>query len=155
MARPGPPKKPTALKVLHGEKRPSRLNTVEPVPLDGAPVPPPHLGPDALAVWEATLEQIGAMGLATPADAESLAAYCEAVVQRRRAWQVLQASPPLLKGQRGNLVRNPAMQAWRDATMVQHRLAQDFGLTPAARAAWRGPATTDDDDARLGALLSG
>jgi P27 family predicted phage terminase small subunit len=155
MARPGPPPKPTALKVLHGETRPSRLNAHEPRPLDGRPVPPPHLGPDALAVWEATLQHLDAMGLVTPADSEALAAYCEAVVQRRRAWQVLQASPPLIKGQRGNLVRNPATQAWRDAAMVMHRMSQEFGLTPAARAAWRGPASTDEDDARLGALLSG
>jgi precorrin-2 methylase len=49
----------------------------------------------------------------------------------------------------------PRRQAWRDAAMVMHRMSQEFGLTPAARAAWRGPATTDVDDGRLGALLSG
>lgn len=155
MARPGPAPKPTRLRVLEGETRPSRLNHAQPVPPEGDVVAPEHLGPDALAVWVATMGQIAAMRLVTPADTEALASYCEAVVQRRRAWAVLQASAPLIRGQRGNLVRNPAMQVWRDAATVQAKMAAEFGLTPAARAAWRGAPTTEDDDRRLGALLSG
>lgn len=155
MAKPGPRPKPQALRVLEGERRTSRLNPGQPTPLEGDPVPPAHLGADALAVWEATLLQVRAMGLVTPADTEALATYCEAVVQRHRAWQVLQASAPLIRGQRGNLVRNPAVQVWRDAALVTNKLAQEFGLTPAARQSWRGSASTDADDATLGALLSG
>lgn len=155
MAKPGPRPKPTALRVLEGETRPSRLNTAQPQPGVGDPAPPEHLDADALAVWHATLEQLRGMQLATPADADSLAAYCEAVVQRRRCYQLVQQTGPVVRGDRGNLVRNPAAQAWRDAAAMAHRLACEFGLTPSARAAWRGPATTDDADQHLAALLSG
>lgn len=155
MPKPGPKPKPTALRVLEGETRPSRLNKGQPVPVEGEPVPPDHLDADALEVWTATLNQLRAMRLVTPADADALAAYCEAVVQRRRAYVILQKGGPLVKGQRGTMVRNPAAQAWRDAATTAHRLSLEFGLTPSARAAWRGPASTDDDDAALARLLSG
>lgn len=154
MAKTGRPAKPTALKVLHGESRPSRLNAHEPQPPTTPLEPPPGLSDDARSVWDYYCQQVGAMRLLTSADRDALAVLCNAVVMERRASLILSQSSVIIRGQRGNMVRNPAVQVWRDAAAVVKAMCGEFGLTPSARASWAGPGKRDDDDLGVARLLS-
>jgi len=134
MGKRGVAKQPNALRLLHGDKNPSRFNANEPIPQEGVMVPPADLSAEVLAVWQARLPELEAMRLAFPSDIDSWRAYCEAVVIHEKASRVLAQSPILVKGLHGGLVRNPALQIQRDAALALLRFAQQFGLTPSARA---------------------
>lgn len=124
---------PAKLKLLHGETRPSRLNQDEPIPRDAAPVAPPNISDDVRVVWDATLVELTAMGLAHAADSDSLHCYCEAVVNHRKASYILARSPLLVKSRYDTWMKNPALQVQRDAAYVIRQFAHEFGLTPSAR----------------------
>jgi P27 family predicted phage terminase small subunit len=132
MGRRGPAPKPTKLRLLHGDRK-DRVNTSEPLPAEGLPECPDSTREDVREVWDYTLDQLAAMGLATPADRDALYAYCEAVVLHREACRLVAKSGVLLRGIHGNPIRNPALQVMRDAAQVVRALAQEFGLTPSSR----------------------
>jgi P27 family predicted phage terminase small subunit len=133
MGKRGPAPKPTALRLLHGD-RPARTNFDEPKPDGGPPVCPDDVSDGVRAVWEYTLSQLIVMGIATPADRDALLCYCEAVVTHRRASAVLSKSQILVPGAiKGTVVRNPAIQIQRDAAAVIRAFAHEFGFTPSAR----------------------
>jgi P27 family predicted phage terminase small subunit len=133
MGKRGPRSRPTALKLLHGERHLDRINADEPVPRPAELEPPADASEAVLEVWHRIVAELEAMNLAFPADADSLRCYCEAVVSHRRASEVLRHSGVLVKGIHGNLVRNPALQIQRDAAQSVRAFAQEFGLTPSAR----------------------
>lgn len=125
---------PTALRMLNGEHRPSHLNMNEPVAVSDATPPPDDL-PDAVkAVWIQTLKALTEMHIAKGADVDSLRCYCEAVVTHQKASAVLAHTEILVQGLNGGLMKNPALQVQRDAAHTVRAFAQEFGLTPSARA---------------------
>jgi P27 family predicted phage terminase small subunit len=132
MGKRGPAPKPTNLRILHGDRK-DRINTDEPVPVEGLPEAPEGTAADVKGIWDYTVAQLAAMRLATPADRDVLLAYCEAVIIHRKASEILAKSPVLIKGLHGGLVKNPAVQIQRDSAIVLRGLAQEFGLTPSAR----------------------
>jgi P27 family predicted phage terminase small subunit len=133
MGKRGPAPKPTALRLLHGD-RPARTNQDEPRPGVGPPECPDGVTSEVREVWDYTLNQLMIMGIATPADRDALLCYCEAVVSHRRASAILAKSPVLVPGvARGTVVRNPALQIQRDAALTVRVFAGQFGLTPSAR----------------------
>jgi P27 family predicted phage terminase small subunit len=132
MARSGRTPKPTALRILHGDRK-DRINYREPVPAVGPMEPPDGMSDEVRAVWDFTVHHLTVMGLAMPSDRECLRAYCEAVVGHAKASAVVARSAILVKGLHGTLVRNPALQIQRDMAKTLLRFAQEFGLTPAAR----------------------
>ena len=132
----GPRQRPTALKLLHGERHLDRINRDEPVPRAAMPDPPADLTDEVADVWRATVRELAAMNLAFACDVESLRAYAEAVVVHRKACKVIGSTAILVKRvtQSGEVwVRNPALQVQRDAALTLLRFAQEFGLTPSAR----------------------
>lgn len=133
MGKRGPRPQPTKLKLLKGEEHRDRINDDEPEPAPADPVLPDEVAEEVRAVWDATVLQLQAMGLAYAADSDSLRCYCEAVVSHRRASAVLAKTGVLVKGLHGNWVRNPALQIQRDAATTVRGFAQEFGLTPSAR----------------------
>lgn len=133
MGSRGPAPSPTRLKLLKGETRPSRIGHGEPVPRAAEPVPPGWLSPPARDVWDRTVTELDAMGLAHAADADALTVYCCAVVNYARAQQLLDRSEPLLRGSDGGVVRNPAQQMANACAVIIGRFAREFGLTPSAR----------------------
>lgn len=127
--------RPTALKILHGERHRSRINDAEPQPLDAEPVPPPDMTDEVRAVWDETIVELRGMGLAHAADSHSLHCYAEAVVNHRKASYLLARSPLLVRSRYDTWMKNPALQVQRDAAQQVRAFAQEFGLTPSARAA--------------------
>jgi len=144
MGRRGFAPKPTVLRLLDGDKA-NRFNAAEPVALAVPPTAPAGMSADVLAVWEYTLEHLEFMGLAKAADRDSLACYCEAVVNHRKASAVLAQSSILIKGVMGGLVRNPALAIQRDAAFTVRTFAQEFGLTPSARSRVAGSTAEQDE----------
>jgi P27 family predicted phage terminase small subunit len=130
--RTGPSPKPTALRLLHGDRK-DRINTREPIARDVMPTAPEKLSDDVREIWDYTLRELAAMKVASSADRDSLVCYCEAVVAHRKASAILAKSPVLLKGLHGGMVRNPALQIQRDAATTIRGFAQEFGLTPSGR----------------------
>lgn len=132
MGRPGRAPKPTALKLIDGTRR-DRINEREPLPRGLPPAPPAGLADDVRDVWDYTVRELDAMGIAFAADRDALVCYCEAVVTHRRASELLAVSDVLVTGLHGGQVRNPALQVQRDAAAMVRGYAQEFGLTPSAR----------------------
>ena len=131
---PGPAPKPTRLKLIEGNPGKKALPTNEPLPpaANCLPEPPERFGPDAVAEWNRTGPVLHKMGLITLSDLPMFEAYCEAwggYVSAQRTY----AAQPLVEGQKGNLVRNPAAQISRDNLDKAISLARDFGMTPASR----------------------
>ena len=132
VARGGRAPKPTALRLLDGG-HPERINQHEPAPSPGSPLPPEEMSGAARRVWDYTLAELDVMGVASPADRDSLACYCEAVVNHRKSSALLAKSDVLVRGVLGNPVRNPALAVQRDSAELIRKFAQEFGLTPSAR----------------------
>jgi P27 family predicted phage terminase small subunit len=133
MGRRGPPPKPAKLRLVEGA-RPDRVNQHEPVPSTDLPVCPEDVSDEVREVWDYTVAELAQMGLASSADRDALQCFCEAVVAHRKASVLLARSDVLIKGMHGTPVRNPALQVQRDAAQVIRAFAQEFGLTPSARA---------------------
>lgn len=138
MGTRGPAPKPTRLKLLSGETRPSVINYAEPIPASGTMTPPPDLRPEARVIWERVLEAIGGTGVITLADKDLLRLYCEALARYLEAEQMLTKTGPLLNGRDGTFVKNPLHQIVRDNADAVKKYARELGLTPAARVGLKG-----------------
>lgn len=138
MGRRGPPPTPTKLKILRGERRPSRINRNEPKPRADLPRFPAGLGKAAASVWRRIIRDYGHTGVLTAVDADALRAYCEAVARYEHAASLLEESGPLVRGARqGELVKNPLHQIVRDNADLLRQFARELGLTPSARTGLR------------------
>jgi P27 family predicted phage terminase small subunit len=144
MGKRGPAPQPAHLRLLNGARE-RDVNLNEPVARSGKIEPPPGMGAEARVVFANVVAELEHMRIASPADADSIACYAEAVAKHREASALLARSPVLVKGLHGNLVRNPALIVQRDAAQQIRAFAQEFGLTPSARA--RIDSNRDDGDA--------
>ena len=138
MGTRGPQPKPTALKILSGETRPSVINYAEPIPEGGPLSPPPDIRPEARVVWEQVVAALGRTGVLTSADKHVLRLYAEAMARYLEAEAMLVKTGPLIKGRDGNFVKNPLHQIVRDNADAVKKYAREIGLTPAARVGLRG-----------------
>lgn len=125
---------PTALKVLKGG-HPERINRDEPIPDEGLPECPTD-NPDVREVWDYTIKQLEQMKTVSLADRDMLHAYCEQVVQYRRAAQMIHEDGAIIEGPRGPQ-KHPATIILRDSASMMRGFASCFGLTPQGRSAIR------------------
>jgi len=129
----GPPKKPSALKVVQGTFRKDR-EPRSPVDLEpGTPGPPDGMSRAALACWERITPKLVQARVLTELDREMLAAYCECWATYWELKVIVQEEGYTTMGSRGNLRPHPAVGVM--TTMLDNviRLAREFGLTPASR----------------------
>jgi len=122
------PRKPTALKLLHGEKDKKRINQNEPAPTPGIPQPPVHLDEVALACWHRTCKTLNEMHVLTMADGECVAMFCQDYSRWFAASQAVDAQGMIVDGK-----RNPALidaHKFRDSCF---KWLTEFGMTPASR----------------------
>ena len=158
MGQRGPKPKPTKLRILHGD-RPDRINADEPPAPTEKPVFPSQVDdPELREVWDYTMAQLGAMGIASAADRDALLCFCQAVVVHRAASAATARDGVMLSHTDADgsvrQVRHPALAAQRDAATLIARFAGHFGLSPSARSEInKGAATTKP--ATAARLLSG
>jgi P27 family predicted phage terminase small subunit len=150
---PGPLPKPTALKVLEGNPGKRPLNTNEPRPPAEAPEAPQWLDTEALAEWNRVVPSLDALGLLTAVDRAALTAYCLAWSLLVGAQVEIVENGIMVYGQKGERVKNPAIQVQRDATATIKGFCAEFGLTPSARGRMSVPGS-DEPDGLIEGLLS-
>ncbi len=139
--KPGPPKTPTALKLVRGVS-PNRLPKNEPKPTSAAPAAPGHLGAEAQAEWQRIVGRLAELGLMSDLDVGALAAYCDSFgdwTVARRAFSLIQERFKVTGGfvirtTNGNVMQHPLVGTIRCARADMVRFAAEFGMTPAARA---------------------
>lgn len=134
MARRGPAPKPAALKLVDGTQR-SKINRAEPLPPDAAPAAPAGLSGQAREVWDKTVADLDAMKILSAVDAECISAYVAAVCSHRSAAAAIEADGgAIVRGEDGACRPHPAVRVQEAAGRTMRHWAQEFGLTPAARA---------------------
>jgi len=146
----GRPRKPTALKLVIGNRDKRWRNEREPKPPRGRPKPPRHLSSRAREAWEYLSEVLDNMGVLTLADKLALESLCEAVADLRNARDALAA--------RGDVTYETVTmtgilhRAYPEVAMVadcDRRVRMwmaSFGLTPADRSRVSSAAKTDEND---------
>lgn len=148
MGRRGPPKTPTALRVVTGNPSHRPLPVNEPKPRPLMPPCPAWLSLEAKREWRKVAPELFRMGVLTVVDGAVLAGYCEsmaafeaAVEQLREKGSTTFNTPSGYKQQRPEVgMRNSAM-------MLVLRFAQELGLTPAARARLEGVSREESEEA--------
>ena len=113
-----------------------------------APSMPTWLTPYGKSVWRRTVKELEPLGLLNPADRETLAAFCDAASFTKDTRDLLVADGLTRVGQRGETVKHPMFQVWRQSTSVVESLGSTFGMNPAARLRLLAdrPDDLDDDD---------
>jgi P27 family predicted phage terminase small subunit len=77
--------------------------------------------------------ELESIGLLATIDRGLLIRYCTAWADWCELTKLLQHSGKLIKGQKGNLVRNPLWMMKRDAEQAVSDMSRQLGLSPAAR----------------------
>jgi P27 family predicted phage terminase small subunit len=97
------------------------------------PPMPRGLPAEAKAEWRRVVPQLEDIGMLASIDRGVLIRYCAAWADWCELARLLEKSGKLIKGQKGNLVRNPLWLMKRDCEQAIAELARQLGLTPAAR----------------------
>lgn len=142
----GRPAKPTALRLLLGETRTSRINTDEPTPSMVELVRPKGLPVRARQEWDRIVPDLVRHGVATHWDQDALIDLVCLVAIREAAQQHIQQHGPVIVVLDRLLAdgtevfgtrRNPHWQVRREASQLLLSLRAKFGLTPSDRAGVR------------------
>lgn len=130
----GRPRKPTSLKVLHGdfEKNPQRKTKNEPTPEVKTPKCPAHLPTLAKNEWKRICSELVELGVLSLAERASLEQYCRAYAEWREAGKSLEQNGRFYV-EDGTTKENPAGKAMRSWAGICHKLLCEFGLTPSSR----------------------
>jgi P27 family predicted phage terminase small subunit len=125
----GPKSAPTVIRLLRGERRPSRVNRDEPdLPPPASLAPPVKLtGPGRLE-WLRLADTLAARGVLTDADLSAFEDYCRALSDLRRVED---------KAKRVGIERAIAAGLQNAAVKLRGQVAQlraALGLTPSSRA---------------------
>ncbi|MFE1539468.1 phage terminase small subunit P27 family [Streptomyces microflavus] len=147
MGQRGRAGKPTALRVLHGDRK-DRINTDEPQPSELEIEPPEWLSEDAVQVWEQLAEDLIVKGVLTAWDTEAYANWCDAVVRRRDAAEHIADEGAVIEmpvfNKNGDISghrqgKNPWLLALDAADAQVQRYGARFGLTPSDRSQLKIP----------------
>ncbi len=133
--------KPTALRLIDGNRGKRAVNKAEAVVALAEPTPPAFLCDDAKVEWGRVCSALYAAGLMTELDRAALAAYCAAYgrwAQAERAINRIAAKDKLnaalmIKTTSGNAIQNPLVGIANKAKADMVRYAAEFGMTPSAR----------------------
>lgn len=131
MGQRGPAPRPTALKVLQGDRK-DRINSAEPVP-QGDVVAPATLSAGALDVWTRLAPDLKRQGVLTAWDVDEFAVLCDAVARHRKAAEQLDAEGELGENRFGERVVRPWFRVWADTAAVISKFGGRFGLSPSDR----------------------
>jgi P27 family predicted phage terminase small subunit len=141
---PGPPPKPTALKLLAGNPGKRRINAEEPRPAIGARMPS-WLPPAGQEKWKTLAPQLVELGVLTEVDAEAFARLCLLQAMFHGCVEDAQARED------GAPVFSVA--ALLDLSKELRALESRFGLTPADRS--RIKASPKKPESKLSRFIGG
>lgn len=101
--------------------------------LKARPPMPRTLPAEAKAEWRRVVPELESIGLLATIDRGVLIRYCVAWADWVELHGLIQQSGKLLKGAKGNLVRNPLWLMKWDAEQTVTELGRQIGLTPVSR----------------------
>lgn len=130
---PGPPKKPTLLKLAEGTYREDRVAKDEPKPKARVPNPPKHMGKIALEEWHRLVEELKELGLITNLDRAALVVYCDLWEHYVIASEKVKTQGQVIQTSNGNTIENPQFSIKKRAAEMMHKFLIEFGMTPASR----------------------
>lgn len=132
---PGRPRKPTALKLVEGNRGKRAVPTNEPDPNYLADLTAPvHLTPMARQVWDELAPKLRRSHLLTELDTIALEQLCVAAAQHRLATQNVADDKLIMRNaETGALSPNPWIIIQSMAFKRAKALCDAFGMTPAAR----------------------
>src|SRR5262245_58686562 len=130
---PGPPLKPTHLKVIEGNPGKRALSKNEPKPAIEKPSLPQHLSAEAKKEWRRIVRELLKLGVVTKIDRAALAAYCEAWATWKCALEKLAVEEKVIKAPSGYPVLNPLVTIANKAAEHMHKFLVEFRMTPASR----------------------
>lgn len=133
---PGRPPKPTALKLIEGNrgKRAAPRNEPDPAYLNDL-TPPAHLPAEAAAVWQELAPQLRQALLLTQLDKLALEWLCVAAAQHRKATEQTGTDRMIVRNaETGSLSPSPWLIVQSMAFKRGKALCDAFGMNPAARA---------------------
>jgi P27 family predicted phage terminase small subunit len=155
MAQRGRKPKPTAIKELEGNPGKRPLNADEPKPERKAPPCPKWLEPEAKKEWRRLSKQLEQIGVLTEVDQAAFASYCQAYARWKEAEEFMTQHGTIVKTKSGYWQAVPQVSIAQTYLKIMNKIAEQFGLTPAARsritagADMKG-AVIDDMDELLG-----
>jgi P27 family predicted phage terminase small subunit len=132
VAKTGRRPRPTALKLLHGE-RPSRINDDELHFEPGAPPRPVDVDDNVLRTWDALVEVLAPTGVLGAGDRFALLALAQRWWDFERTSNLVNSVGPLIIDEKRQPRRNPAALLAREAGRDVLAWCREFGLTPASR----------------------
>ena len=148
--RPGPPKQPTALRLIKGNVSHRPVNKDEPKPDIGVPQPPAWLCDYALEEWNYITPKLAKYRVVSDLDRAVLVCYCEAFADYRRAREQLSDQALVIERRFASGSRreqpNPYLSIANKAQRILHSCLSELGLTPAARARVTTDPRPDSDD---------
>jgi P27 family predicted phage terminase small subunit len=137
--KPGPPKQPTAIRLLRGNPSKEAIATEEPKPPTGAPTKPAGLPADAGVIWDATVALLATVtGLLTVADGATVELFARTLARYRALEAFTEANGPVLvlRDDKGQVrFAQPSPHASLAAKLLPQLrgLAAELGLSPSAR----------------------
>lgn len=137
MGKRGPPKKPTALRLIQrGNPRQRRLAESEPTRLlVDASKSPPHLrGRVERATWRRVAPQLAALRILGESDVEMLVLYCETYARYKLALAEVARDGLSVIGSRGGRIKHPSLRAGEEALVQMRQMLAQFGMSPSSRA---------------------
>lgn len=156
MARDGRRPRPTHLKAIEGNPGKRPLNEAEPKAPPGRPIAPPNLSDDAKKEWQYIVPKLDELGLLHKLDRRNLVIYCELVATFNEATAWVKDKGVIVSGRdKGEAIKNPAVQIQRDAARLISTYSRMFGLDPADRASLEVGGLPADAAAALSAVLAG
>ena len=115
-----------------------------------APARPAWLSPFGARVWTRVVTELEPLGVLSPVDRDTLAAFCDAAAFAKDARDLLVADGLTRIGQKGEPVKNPMFQIWQQAIGKIESLGSKLGLNPSARLRLLADLPDDlDDDSDL------
>ena len=124
--------KPTALKILAGTARASRIDPNEPQPNIKLAAPPKHLSDEAKKEWRRIGKKLLRLGIVSEIDYAALGLYCENWSRWIEAELAMQKYGLMLVKDKFPTV-SPYLKIANDAMAGMLRVLVEFGMTPSAR----------------------
>lgn len=156
--KPGGRRKPSALRVIEGNRGHRPIPQGEPKPTIPADMPeaPALLDAHGREEWDRVAPELYALGLLTVVDQGPLAAYCMAFSRWKTAELAIQRDAKVNDKTKhsglvqitkeGNAIQHVLVGVANTARRDMMRFAAEFGLTPSARAYLASSKRGDGDD---------
>lgn len=147
LAKTGPKKKPTKLKVLEGTFRKDRAleNEIEPEPLSLYPDPPDILNEFGRDEWRIVVPQLQSMGILATVDMAMLTAYCLEWGVYMECEDTLRKQGRMTVAANGTEMVHPLDNVKARSFKAALATAREFGFTPSSRTGIGGPKPKEKD----------